>query len=134
MLEVIGAGNPDYKGKDWGDVWAQSPQCKQLAEEIDKIISSRRNREIRKNKDEHREYAMPIWTQIVTVTKRAFVAYWRSPQYTLVSVQFRHRGVEANSNRANSSFISSLDSLTRLHSGIWEIATSICNRGSSRSS
>ncbi|KAH1300573.1 hypothetical protein KXX11_005094 [Aspergillus fumigatus] len=83
MLEVIGAGNPDYKGKDWGDVWAQSPQCKQLAEEIDKIISSRRNREIRKNKDEHREYAMPIWTQIVTVTKRAFVAYWRSPQYTL---------------------------------------------------
>ncbi|GIK06980.1 hypothetical protein Aspvir_002633 [Aspergillus viridinutans] len=83
MLEVIGAGNPDYKGKDWGDVWAQSPQCKQLAEEIDRIIDSRRNREIRQNKDDEREYAMPIWTQIVTVTKRAFVAYWRSPEYTL---------------------------------------------------
>ncbi|RHZ56971.1 hypothetical protein CDV55_104831 [Aspergillus turcosus] len=83
MLEVIGAGNPDYKGKDWGDVWAQSPQCKQLADDIDKIIDSRRNREDRQNNDDDRGYAMPIWTQIVTVTKRAFVAYWRSPQYTL---------------------------------------------------
>jgi hypothetical protein len=88
MLDVIGAGNPEYKGKDWGDVWAQSPQCKQLAEEIGKIIDSRRTREIRQNKDDDREYAMPIWTQIVTVTKRAFVAYWRSPEYTLVSVRF----------------------------------------------
>ncbi|RHZ45989.1 putative ABC transporter [Aspergillus thermomutatus] len=83
MLDVIGAGNPDYKGKDWGDVWAQSPQCKQLAEDIEKIIDSRRNSEDRQDKDDDREYAMPIWTQIVTVTKRAFVAYWRSPEYTL---------------------------------------------------
>ncbi|EAW06570.1 putative ABC transporter [Aspergillus clavatus NRRL 1] len=83
MLEVIGAGNPDYKGKDWGDVWAQSPQCKELSEEISHITSSRRNSENRQNKDDGREFAMPIWVQIVTVTKRAFVAYWRSPEYTL---------------------------------------------------
>lgn len=90
MLEVIGAGNPDYKGKDWGDVWAQSPQCKELSEEISHITSSRRNSENRQNKDDGREFAMPIWVQIVTVTKRAFVAYWRSPEYTLVCVLVLH--------------------------------------------
>ncbi|KAE8350031.1 ABC-2 type transporter-domain-containing protein [Aspergillus coremiiformis] len=83
MLEVIGAGNPDYKGQDWSDIWARSPENTQLTEEIDSIIQSRRNTNARTNDDDHREYAMPIWVQIVTVTKRAFVAYWRSPEYIL---------------------------------------------------
>ncbi|OJJ45430.1 hypothetical protein ASPZODRAFT_69926 [Penicilliopsis zonata CBS 506.65] len=83
MLEVIGAGNPDYKGKDWGDVWANSPQCQQLTEEIDGIISSRRDQFNEKATQDDREYAMPVWTQIVTVTRRSFIAYWRTPDYAI---------------------------------------------------
>ena len=84
MLEVIGAGNPDYHGQDWGDVWANSPEAKQLNEELENIISSRRNeKDSDKNRDD-REYAMPQYVQILAVTKRAFVAYWRSPDYILV--------------------------------------------------
>ncbi|XRM42481.1 ATP-binding cassette transporter snq2 [Aspergillus tubingensis] len=83
MLDVIGAGNPDYKGQDWGDVWARSTQHSQLSEQIEKIIQERRNKEIEGGKDDHREYAMPIWVQILTVSKRSFVAYWRTPQYAL---------------------------------------------------
>lgn len=83
MLEVIGAGNPDYKGQDWGDVWAASTESKQLHEDIEGIVSSRRNIQDDKIKDD-REYAMPLWTQVVAVTKRSFVAYWRSPDYILV--------------------------------------------------
>lgn len=84
MLEVIGAGNPDYKGQDWGNVWANSLESKKLTEELENIISSRHNmQEDEKIKDD-REYAMPLYTQIVAVTKRAFVAYWRLPDYILV--------------------------------------------------
>lgn len=84
MLEVIGAGNPDYEGQDWSEVWAKSSENKQLTEEIDSIIQSRRNKNEGDNDDDRREYAMPIGVQVVAVTKRAFVAYWRSPEYNLV--------------------------------------------------
>ncbi|KAJ5773236.1 CDR ABC transporter [Penicillium paradoxum] len=83
MLEVIGAGNPDYKGQDWGDVWANSPESKQLSEELDSIIASRRNVQNNEKTNDDREYAMPLYIQMVAVTKRAFVAYWRIPDYVL---------------------------------------------------
>ncbi|KAJ5612583.1 CDR ABC transporter [Penicillium lagena] len=82
MLEVIGAGNPDYKGKDWGDVWANSSESTQLSRDLEGIVSSRRNVQNDSIKDD-REYAMPVHVQIVAVTRRAFVAYWRTPDYIL---------------------------------------------------
>lgn len=84
MLEVIGAGNPDYKGQDWGDVWANSENCKHLSDDINHVIESRRNNEKERSKDDEREYAMPIPAQVLAVTKRAFVAYWRTPEYNIV--------------------------------------------------
>ncbi|KAJ6049546.1 uncharacterized protein N7446_007126 [Penicillium canescens] len=83
MLEVIGAGNPDYKGQDWGEVWANSPESKRLSEEIEGIISSRRDAQSDEATKDNREYAMPLYVQILAVTKRAFVAYWRMPDYIL---------------------------------------------------
>lgn len=86
MLEVIGAGNPDYKGQNWADVWANSEECKQLSQEIDNIIETRRDKADTGKEDDNREYAMPVMVQVWTVSKRAFVAYWRNPQYALVCV------------------------------------------------
>ncbi|KAJ5669606.1 CDR ABC transporter [Penicillium macrosclerotiorum] len=83
MLEVIGAGNPDYKGQDWGDVWAKSPESKQLSEEIESIVDSRSGMQTNELVRDDREFAMPLYIQIVAVTKRAFVAYWRLPDYIL---------------------------------------------------
>ncbi|OQE26479.1 hypothetical protein PENSTE_c005G02927 [Penicillium steckii] len=83
MLEVIGAGNPDYKGQNWGDVWANSPESKQLSQDLEKIITSRRNAQDDGSASDDREYAMPLYAQIVAVTRRAFVAYWRLPDYIL---------------------------------------------------
>ncbi|KAL4735804.1 ABC-2 type transporter-domain-containing protein [Aspergillus similis] len=83
MLEVIGAGDPNYKGQDWGDVWANSKNCKNLSDDINKVIETRRNNEKERNNDDNREYAMPIWVQIMAVTKRSFTAYWRTPQYNI---------------------------------------------------
>ena len=83
MLEVIGAGNPDYDGQDWGDVWAQSKQFGRQTSEINEFIEKRKNAEHSKNVRDDREYAMPLGTQIVAVVKRSFISYWRSPNYIL---------------------------------------------------
>lgn len=81
MLESIGAGNPDYKGKDWGDVWEHSEEQQARTREIQEMISSRRRGSEAGQISDDREYAMPLATQIRTVVHRQFVAYWRSPDY-----------------------------------------------------
>ncbi|KAI1334283.1 ABC-2 type transporter-domain-containing protein [Xylariaceae sp. FL0016] len=83
MLEVIGAGNPDYRGQDWGDVWQQSKNHHEQSREIEQIIAERSNIELSKNVRDDREYAMPLTTQTTAVIKRTFVAYWRSPNYIM---------------------------------------------------
>ncbi|KZL65293.1 ABC-2 type transporter [Colletotrichum tofieldiae] len=81
MLEAIGAGDPNYKGKDWGDVWAQSEHKKARSREIDEMLSKRRDVEPSKSLKDDREYAMPLTTQTMAVVKRSFIAYWRTPNY-----------------------------------------------------
>ncbi|KAI9709653.1 MAG: hypothetical protein M1812_007631 [Candelaria pacifica] len=83
MLEAIGAGDPNYHGKDWGDVWASSPQHAERSKEIQSMISQRRNASTTGKTSDDREYAMPLGTQVVTVVRRSFVAYWRSPDYII---------------------------------------------------
>lgn len=83
MLEAIGAGNPDYNGPDFGDLWDKSGKKKQQQEEIQRMIQERRNASNGAKTDDDREYAMPLGTQITTVVRRSFIAYWRSPQYVV---------------------------------------------------
>ena len=80
MLEVIGAGDPNYKGKDWGDVWANSSAHAERSREIEEMIESRKHVEPSKNLKDDREYAMPLSVQTATVVRRAFVSYWANPQ------------------------------------------------------
>ncbi|KAI1780480.1 ABC-2 type transporter-domain-containing protein [Hypoxylon cercidicola] len=83
MLEVIGAGNPDYHGQDWGDTWLESKNFQEQSKEMDQMIDARRHVQHSKNVQDDREYAMDLWTQTSAVVKRSFVAYWRSPNYIL---------------------------------------------------
>ncbi|KAK7421621.1 ATP-binding cassette transporter snq2 [Neonectria punicea] len=83
MLETIGAGDPDYNGQDWGDVWAQSPQHEARSREMEELISQRRNLDPSKTLTDDREYATPLTTQTLAVLKRSFTAYWRTPNYIL---------------------------------------------------
>ena len=82
MLEAIGAGNPEYKGQDWGDVWAASPEHQSRTEEIQSMIQDRQN-VVTRVLDDDREYAMPMSVQLRAVIRRYFVAYWRTPQYVI---------------------------------------------------
>lgn len=78
---MIGAGNPDYKGKDWADVWAESPEKQARSEEIAELISKRSKVELSKTLKDDREYAMPLAAQMKAVLHRQFVAFWRMPEY-----------------------------------------------------
>jgi ATP-binding cassette, subfamily G (WHITE), member 2, SNQ2 len=81
MLEAIGAGNPDYKGADWGEIWANSREHQDRSDDIARMIENRQHVEPSKSlKDDH-PYAMPLSTQTMTVVRRSFIAYWRSPDY-----------------------------------------------------
>ncbi|MCJ1435794.1 hypothetical protein MMC27_005169 [Xylographa pallens] len=83
MLEVIGAGDPDYKGKDWGDVWASSTEHEERSKEIQQMINDRQNVSTKGNNDDDREFAMPLGTQVMAVVKRSFASYWRAPNYLI---------------------------------------------------
>ncbi|KPM39719.1 Brefeldin A resistance protein [Neonectria ditissima] len=81
MLDTIGAGDPDYNGQDWGDVWAQSSHHEARTREMEELISQRRNLEPSRALTDDREYATPLTTQTLAVLKRSFTAYWRTPNY-----------------------------------------------------
>ena len=83
MLEIIGAGNPDYKGKDWGDVWASSREYEERAREIQHMIGERRRQSSQDKSADDREFAMPLYTQITAVVRRSFTSYWRTPNYMI---------------------------------------------------
>ncbi|KAI9673041.1 MAG: hypothetical protein M1817_003205 [Caeruleum heppii] len=83
MLEAIGAGNPDYKGQDWGEVWEAAPERAERGHEIQGMIESRRQANTGSKTDDEREYAMPMSTQIIAVVKRSFISYWRTPDYII---------------------------------------------------
>ncbi|KAI0481005.1 ABC-2 type transporter [Xylariaceae sp. FL0804] len=81
MLEAIGAGDPDYRGRDWGDAWVESEQRRAQSDEMARLIEQRRGVELSAGVRDDREYAMPLSAQTAAVVRRAFVAYWRSPNY-----------------------------------------------------
>jgi ATP-binding cassette, subfamily G (WHITE), member 2, SNQ2 len=83
MLEAIGAGNPDYKGADWGDIWTKSDENQRLIREIEDLTTKRRDSSVTKHMKDDREYAMPLSAQLVTVMRRSFTAMWRSPNYVI---------------------------------------------------
>jgi ATP-binding cassette, subfamily G (WHITE), member 2, SNQ2 len=83
MLDAIGAGATAKTNQDWAKVWKESEECKKVTEEIKQICRDRKNAEMSAFMKDQREYAMPLGTQIMAVTKRTFTSYWRDPNYLL---------------------------------------------------
>jgi ABC-type multidrug transport system ATPase subunit/ABC-type multidrug transport system permease subunit len=79
ILEVVGAGTAGKAKKDWADVWANSPEAKELEAELE---------EVHRNADQNPQrkavtYATSFRTQFYLVHKRMALAYWRSPDYNI---------------------------------------------------
>jgi ATP-binding cassette, subfamily G (WHITE), member 2, SNQ2 len=90
MLDAIGAGATAKSSRDWAKMWSESKECKAVSEEIKRVCNERKSAEESKLMKDQREYAMPLTTQIVAVTKRSFTSYWRDPNYLLGKYKLCH--------------------------------------------
>ncbi|KAF4119572.1 ABC-type branched-chain amino acid transport system, ATPase component [Geosmithia morbida] len=81
MLESIGAGDPNYEGQDWADVWAKSENHKARSREIEAMVKERQHTEMSQSLKDDDEFAAPMRQQMILVIKRAYISYWRSPNY-----------------------------------------------------
>jgi ATP-binding cassette subfamily G (WHITE) protein 2 (SNQ2) len=83
MLDVIGAGDPNRKERNWAEVWNESPEYQQRQEELQHLIQERRASTRDSHEMDNSQYAMPWASQVTAVVSRTFVSYWRTPQYII---------------------------------------------------
>jgi hypothetical protein len=73
---------PDGTKIDWNEEWRNSQQAQDVIEEIEGLKLTRsRTIPDQVRKEQQREFAAPVWTQIYEMTVRTFKQYWRDPSY-----------------------------------------------------
>ncbi|KAF5374285.1 hypothetical protein D9758_004542 [Tetrapyrgos nigripes] len=90
MLDVIGAGaghGNTNAGTDWHKVWANSPESKELDQELDIILENgRKDSDVEGNQARRfnsGDFASSWYTQMTTLLKRDFQRHWRDPIYLM---------------------------------------------------
>lgn len=68
------------QGRDWNQVWLESPEHAAVTRELDHIISDAQSRDVASHDDGH-EFAMPLGEQVKIVTSRMNTALWRNTAY-----------------------------------------------------
>jgi ATP-binding cassette subfamily G (WHITE) protein 2 (PDR) len=82
ILETVTAGANDKSGQNWPEIWRVSDElaCVKAEQEIIHQEMNSMNIESMGGGDQA-EFAMPLSTQILYNTVRAFQQYWRTPSY-----------------------------------------------------
>ncbi|KAG4442743.1 hypothetical protein IFR05_001760 [Cadophora sp. M221] len=82
ILETAAKGGKREDGKklDWNKEWLNSQEAKNVLNEIEKIKSERSKVEPTAQAKQH-EFASPVTSQTIELTKRLFTQYWRDPPY-----------------------------------------------------
>ncbi|KAH8653120.1 putative Brefeldin A resistance protein [Tricladium varicosporioides] len=78
MIDVV--SGTLSKGKDWNQIWLDSPEHKNTVETLDNIISTAASKEPGTS-DDGFEFAMPLWEQTKLVTHRMNISIWRNTDY-----------------------------------------------------
>ncbi|KAI9792877.1 MAG: hypothetical protein M1833_000989 [Piccolia ochrophora] len=78
MIDVVSGSLS--QGRDWGQVWLESPEHQQVTTELDHLIEKAASVEPGTKSDGF-EFAMPLWQQIKLVTKRMSVSLYRDTEY-----------------------------------------------------
>ncbi|RDL34441.1 putative ATP-binding cassette multidrug transport protein [Venustampulla echinocandica] len=78
MIDVVSGSLS--QGKDWDQVWLQSPEHTRALAELDQIIEEAASKPPGSSDDGY-EFAMPLWQQIKLVTQRMNVSVWRNTDY-----------------------------------------------------
>ncbi|KAJ9311399.1 hypothetical protein DTO271D3_8376 [Paecilomyces variotii] len=82
ILETAAKGGKGKDGRpvDWNEEWRNSEQNRQVLAEIQRIREERSKLPAPEAGKQY-EYAAPVTTQTVMLTKRLFLQYWRDPSY-----------------------------------------------------
>lgn len=82
VLETAAKGKKGQDGKriNWNEEWRNSQQAKDVLTEI-KRIKDERSKVQRPEQETQHEFASPVLSQSVELTKRLFKQYWRDPSY-----------------------------------------------------
>ncbi|EXJ79220.1 ATPase [Capronia epimyces CBS 606.96] len=85
ILELAGAGSgaPGQSKVDWPAVWRGSSEAAAVEAELDGLQRTLQEKHAHDTDapEDHTEFAMPLWDQLVTVSIRVFQQYWRTPTY-----------------------------------------------------
>lgn len=86
MLEVIGAAPGTHTDVDWPSVWRQSPEYREVQNELTRLCSSPLSSTVSSSRQDenastYSEFAASFTTQLWQVNKRVFQQYYRSPSY-----------------------------------------------------
>lgn len=85
MLDTIGAGATADTSVDWHDIWKRSPEAVELQAQIERIHAEGRARPSVET-ERHSEFATSWMHQMVELTRRNFLAYWRNPTYLIAKI------------------------------------------------
>lgn len=84
MLEAIGAAPGSSTDVDWHQAWRDSPEYQDVQDELHRLKEgglTRVKTTEASNPASFREFASPLWDQLLIVTRRVFQQYWRTPSY-----------------------------------------------------
>lgn len=84
ILETAAKGGTrgkDGKRLDWNKEWRESQENRELLAEIKRLKTTRSKVAATKESKPQYEFAAPVRTQIIEVTKRTFMQHWRDPSY-----------------------------------------------------
>jgi ATP-binding cassette subfamily G (WHITE) protein 2 (SNQ2) len=68
------------RGKDWVQIWQESPEHETVTQELDRIIADTTSKPNQQH-DDGLEFATSLWTQTKIVTQRMNVALYRNTDY-----------------------------------------------------
>ena len=80
MIELAGSDST----RDWNKVWKESPEAAEVDGQFKHMVAEEKRNDSSSDQgslEEHSEFAMPFWQQLLAVTIRVFQQYWRTPIY-----------------------------------------------------
>lgn len=78
MIEVVSGSLS--KGKDWNQVWLNSPEHEKITQELDTLVADAAAKPPGTVDDGH-QFAAPIWEQVKLVTHRMNISLFRNTEY-----------------------------------------------------
>ena len=81
MLDVVGAAPGSQNTIDWPQVWRDSDEKQQIRDTLATMKQDLSQLPQDNDNSALREFAEPFSLQLLTVTKRIFAQYWRTPSY-----------------------------------------------------